>query len=139
MTIPAQRPVPFDTGVGSQNDIHLFTVGEMFEKVRRRRRFPQKLICPSRAAVTKQDAIASQLNVPLHRQIAQPCTIGEAGVPEGVLVADAGEMIIARVGVAALAIGQVVGNGVVVIALNTLDAMIAKQGKDAIRIGSKGP
>jgi hypothetical protein len=51
--------------------------------------------------------------------------VGGAGVVEGVLVAEAGEVVVARVGVAAPAVGQAVADRVVVVALDAQDAGLA--------------
>src|SRR5262249_21660901 len=49
------------------------------------------------------------------------------------------EVIVTRIGVAALAVGQFVPNGIVVVSLDALDAMFPEQRKHPIRIGSECP
>ena len=51
---------------------------------------------------------------------------------EGVFIADACKVIVARIGVAALTISQVVADGVIVIALDALDVMLLQEGEDTI-------
>ena len=59
------------------------------------------------------------------------------GVAERVLVADLSKMIIARVGVAALAVVELVANRVVVVALDADDVVIAQEFEAAIRTRAK--
>ena len=47
-------------------------------------------------------------------------------------------MIVARIGATALAVGELVADGVVVITLNALNAMIVQQGKHAIGVWTEG-
>jgi hypothetical protein len=57
----------------------------------------------------------------------------------GVFIADPREVVVARIGVAALAVGQVVAEGVVVIALDALDLILVQQRKDPVGMGAEGP
>jgi len=59
------------------------------------------------------------------------------GVAKGVLVADLCKMIVARVGVAALAIVKLVADRVVVVALDADDVAVAQEFEAAIRTGAK--
>ncbi len=47
-------------------------------------------------------------------------------------------MIIARIGVATLAIGQAIADRMIIVALEAQHAMLLEQGKDTIRMRTKG-
>jgi hypothetical protein len=52
----------------------------------------------------------------------------------GVLVADAGEVIVAWIRIAAAAVGLALGERLVVVALNGEDAALLEQGEDPVRM-----
>jgi hypothetical protein len=52
-------------------------------------------------------------------------------------IGEAGKIVVSRIGVAALAIGEVVPYRVVVIALDDVDAGIAKERKHLVGIGTE--
>mgnify|MGYP003338668555 CR=1 FL=1 len=74
----------------------------------------------------------------LRRQFAQPGSIGQAGVRQGVCIADARKVIVTRIGVAALAISEVVADRVVVVALDALHVVLSQERKDAIGMRTEG-
>jgi hypothetical protein len=89
--------------------------------------------------VAEQKPVSSQFQPPLRRQTPHPLAVRGTGVLEGVSVADRREVIVARVGVAALAVGEARADRVVVVALNAEDAVIAEQGEDAVRVRPERP
>src|SRR5262249_24690119 len=74
------------------------------------------------------------LHTSLLRQLPHPGAVGRAGVFQGVLIANLCEMVVAWIGVAALAVGEIVADGMIGISLNALHAVFVKQGKDAVRM-----
>ena len=66
------------------------------------------------------------LDAAVRGQALHPGAVGGAGVGEGVLVAEAGEVIIARIGVATLAIGQLVADRMIVVPLDAVDVSFIK-------------
>src|SRR5712692_2668729 len=79
----------------------------------------------------------AQAQTSLGRQVPHPGSVGRAGVRQGVLITEPGEVVVARIGIAALAVGQVVAYGVIVVALDALNAGIAEQRKNAIGMRAK--
>ena len=73
--------------------------------MRRRRRFPEEFVCSPRGAVAEQQPVAAQLNAQLAGESFHPGAVDRAGLGQRVLVAEAGEVVVARIGVAALAVG----------------------------------
>src|SRR5262245_17738798 len=47
-------------------------------------------------------------------------------------------MVVARVGVAALAVAQAIADGVVVVALDALNVVFVQEGKDPVRVRTEG-
>ena len=78
--------------------------------------------------------LTAAVDAPLRRELAHPGAVGGVGVAERVVVAEAGEMVVARVGVVALAVGKAVADRVVVVALDAQDAVVAQQRKDAVGV-----
>src|SRR5262249_32687058 len=100
-------------------------------------RFPEEFVYAPGTAVAHQEPITTEMELPLFGQVAHPGPVFGARVREGVVVTDAGEVVIARVRIAALAVGQLLPDGVVVIALNALHVVPAQQRKDTIRVRAK--
>ena len=82
-----------------------------------------------------EHAVLAQAYAPLSRQRAEPLLVRSGGVGEGVLVADACEVIVARVGVAAAAVGLALRERLVVVALDGENAVSLQQGKHLVRVG----
>ena len=57
---------------------------------------------------------------------------------KGVIVTDPSKMVVARVGVTALAIGQIITDRMVVIALDALDVSFTEQRHDPVRMWTEG-
>src|SRR5205807_6549191 len=57
----------------------------------------------------------------------------------GIAIADFGEVVVARIGIAALTILQASGQGVVIVALDALHSCIPQKREDTVRIRPKGP
>src|SRR5262249_61578996 len=106
VTVTPQSPMPFETGVRRQDRVGVVFAAKVVEEMRRAGRLPQELVHAPRAAVTEQQTIPAEPNAALERQGAHPDAVGGAGVREGVLGADAGEVVVARVGVAALTVAE---------------------------------
>src|SRR5262249_2926764 len=132
MSITRQTPVPFDAGVSREYYIRLKFVRQILEEGCRSRGFPEKLVHLPRAAMAHKDSIIAQQNSPLLRQCPHPVSVSRPGVDKRVGVAEPCEMVVARIGVAALAIGEGIADRVVVISLYTLDVVVAEQRKDAV-------
>src|SRR5262249_12304365 len=111
-----EGPVPLDAGVRRQNHVRIVLVSQVLEEGGWRRRFPEEILGPARAAVTEEQPMPTQRQAALDRQFPQPGTIDGAGVGQRVFVADGSEMVVARVGVTTLAIGKFVSHGVIVVA-----------------------
>src|SRR5262249_4088362 len=99
---------------------------------------PEELVHLPRAAVAEEHRVAPELQAALRGKVAQPGAVVRARVAVGVLVADAGEVVVARVGVAALAVGELVGERVVVVALDTQDLVLMEERKHAIGMRAEG-
>src|SRR5439155_1590690 len=97
-----------------------------FQEMRRGCRFPENLVGPSWTAVTQQEPVAAELQAELGGQSAHPGPVGRTRLSQGVVVADLGKVIVARVRIPALAVGQLVAYGMVIIALDALDAMLVQ-------------
>ena len=119
--------LPSDARVGGEHHVGLVLGGERIEELRGRSAFPQKLVHLPRTPVAKQHFELAQGDPPGRGKCAHPRSMLWIGMVEGVLVADLGEMIVACVGVAALAIVQFVADGVVVVALETNDLLLTEQ------------
>ena len=131
--------MPFDAGVRREDDIDIMRCQQIFQKVRGGRRFPKKFVHAPRTAVAKQQAILAQRHAALRRQILQPSAMDGARVGKCVSVAEPREVIVARIGVAALAIGAIVADRVVVVALNALHIVFAQQREDAVGMRTERP
>src|SRR5581483_11162223 len=92
----------------------------------------------SRTAVAQQQPIAAQLKAQLLRQFSHPRPIGGTGVVKRVRIADAREVIITRIRVAALAIRQLAADRVIVVSLNTSDIRLPEHRENAIGMRTKG-
>jgi hypothetical protein len=57
---------------------------------------------------------------------------------QSVLVTDSSKMIVPGIGVAALAVGEVISDRVVVVALNASNVSFLKQWKNSVRMRAKG-
>src|SRR5262249_58788079 len=93
---------------------------------------PEDLVDNARRAVTQEHAMRSQAHAPMTRQRAEPRLVLRRGARERVLVADAGEVIVARVRVAAPTVGLALGERLVVVALEAENAAVLEERKDAI-------
>src|SRR5262245_65950560 len=99
----------------------------MFEEMGGGCRFPEKLVHTPRTAVAQQHTILAQLQPKLRGKLFHPLPICRIGVGEGIGVAEAGKMVIARVGVAALAVGELVYDGIIVVDLTAMEYVLEKQ------------
>src|SRR5262249_4792749 len=84
--------------------------------------------------MTHQPAIATKLDTPLWRQRPQPGPVRRTGVRVGVLVTAAGKVVVARVGVAALAIVPIIRQRVVVVTLEALDPAVPQKRVNTVRM-----
>ncbi len=129
--------LPFDTGVSGEHYIGLGLISQRVEELGRGGAFPQKFVHLARATVAQQQAMRAEFEASRFWEGAHPGAVVGIGVAESVVVANLGEMVVARVGVAALAIVEFVADRVVVVALNADDIVVAQQFKAAIRVGAK--
>jgi len=68
--------------------------------------------------VTEQYAAGAYLNSDLGRELPKPVFVVTAGVPKSVIIGEFSEIVVARIGVAALTIRKSVADRVIVISLN---------------------
>ena len=68
--------------------------------------------------MTEQYAAGAYLNSDLGRELPKPVFVVTAGVPESVIIGEFSEIVVARVGVAALTIGKSVADRVIVVSLH---------------------
>ena len=68
--------------------------------------------------MTEQDAVRAYLNSNLRRKFPEPSLVVAARVSKSVIIRDLSEIVVARIGVTALAIRESVSDRVVVISLN---------------------
>ena len=81
-----------------------------------------------------EHAVLAQAYAPVTRKGAEPSLVRVRGVDERVLVADAREVVVARIGVAAAAVGLALRERLVVVALDGEDAVILQQGEHPVRV-----
>ena len=101
------------------------------------RRLPQKLVRPPRAAMAQVHPHTVPLDVRRHGQLLQPTPILPVRVRQRVVITDLSKQVVSRIGVPALAVGQLVPDAVVVVALDAKHLRLAQHRHHPVRIGSK--
>ena len=119
------RALPMQAGVSSQDHIACEVVAELGEKRSARCRLPQELIGPTRTAVTEQEAETIDFKTNFGRESTQPRAMLVTGVGQCVVIAELREMIVLRIGVAALAIIEPVTDAVIVVPLHDFNLVLA--------------
>src|SRR5262249_15304318 len=127
-----QWPVPLDARVRAEEDIGRRLPEEAPEEPVGRGGVPEELVDHARRAVAHEDAMRSQAHAPMPGQGAEPRLVLRRGARERVLVADAGEVIVAGVRVAAPTVGLALGERLVVVTLEGENAAVLEERKDAI-------
>ena len=133
-----QFPLPVDSRVRSENQIGLGLVCQPVEKVSTRGRFPEELVGLPGTSVAKQHTRAVHLEADLRWQLPHPVTVCLTRIFVRVLITDLSELVVARIGVAALTVLKVIADAVVVVSLDARDVVLIEQGEDAIRVRPEG-
>src|SRR5205814_7840857 len=109
--------VPMDAAVRARADVGAIVVAHSAKTWIGRSRPPQKLVDLSRRAVRQKNAAAVHLEAQELRESAHPSFVLVRSVFGRVVIRDLREMIVARVGVAAIAIGGTARQRLLVVAL----------------------
>ncbi len=111
---------------------------QLLEKRHRARGLPEELVDPARRAVHEQDPPAADLEPPGLRQGRHPALPLRRGLRGRVVVGDLREVVVARVGVAAVAVRGVGRERLLVVALDRFDARLEQDREDAVGVRTEG-
>ncbi len=137
LTTMCKGPLPVNAGVGCQHQVGLVLIGQVVQEMSRRGRLPEKLVHLPWASMDEKHALGAPFESERGRQLTHPLAVGGIGRSQRVIVADLGEVVVARIGVATLAIVQAVADGVVVVALNTRNPFGSKNLQAPIGVRAK--
>ena len=129
--------MPLDAGVGGEHRVGVCLIGERVEELGRRGAFPEKFVHLARATVAKQQAAGAEVDASRLGQRTHPYTVLRVSMAKSVLVTDLSKMVVARVGIAALAVVELVADRVVIVALDADDVVLAQEFEASIRPGAK--
>ena len=125
--------------MGREHDVRLVLAGEPGEELRRGGGFPKEFVHAPRAAVAHEHARAVRLEADLAGEAAHPAAPPLVRVPEGVAVREPREVVVARIGVAALAVVESARDRIVVVPPHHADVMVDEEREDPVRVGAERP
>jgi len=129
-----QRAAPRDSRVRAEQHVGGLLGEQAAQQPVRRRGLPEELVDPARRAVTHEEAVRPERDAQVARQRRQPRAILGRRMRDRVGVADAREVVVARVGVTAVAVGGGRRDRLVVVAPHDAHAVGAQQREHAIGV-----
>ena len=129
--------MPVQPGVGTEQAVTAILVEQDLQEGNRRDGFEQKLVDAARRPVNQKELAGTDAQPAALRQATHPGLEFAAAVGRRVFVGDRGEVIVARIGVPAVAVLAATRQRLLVVALDAPDPALLEQRPDLLRPGTE--